>query len=221
MKILKRTDIEAIGNRVYTAYRKLPKIAEQRMICAVDPDILLTDLLGLRVDYKHLSIDRSIYGATSTRAARVLLCKEELPEDLYYLDGKTILIETDLQKDSLMAGKCRFTKCHEASHHIYKMLYPQFYGYNDDETDPVLHFSREPEIRTGIAAAVVAPPPAQSVNRVKPANSCWQYSPSLSISVSISESSNASSTKTTTFSSLPTSSIWSLVNRLPASFVSS
>jgi len=150
VKILKRTDIEAIGNRVYTVYRKLPKIAEQRMICAVDPDILLTDLLGLRVDYKHLSIDRSIYGATSTRAARVLLCKEELPEDLYYLDGKTILIETDLQKDSLMAGKCRFTKCHEASHNIYKMLYPHFYGNNNEGIDPVLHFSREPEKRTGI-----------------------------------------------------------------------
>ena len=150
MKILKRTDIEAIGNRVYAAYQKLPKIAEQRMICAVDPDILLTDLLGLRVDYRHLSIDRRIYGATSTRAVRVMLCQEEFQEDFYFLDGKTILIETDLQKDSLMAGKCRFTKCHEASHHIYKMLYPQFYGYNDDETDPVLHFSREPEKRTGI-----------------------------------------------------------------------
>ena len=46
MKILKRTDIEAIGNRVYTAYRKLPKIAEQNMICAVDPDILLMDMSG-------------------------------------------------------------------------------------------------------------------------------------------------------------------------------
>lgn len=93
MKILKRTDIEAIGNRVYAAYRKLPKIAEQRMICAVDPDILLTDLLGLRVDYKHLSIDRRIYGTTSTRAIRIMLCQQDSQEDLYYLDGKTILIE--------------------------------------------------------------------------------------------------------------------------------
>ena len=96
MKILKRTDIEAIGNRVYTAYRKLPKIAEQNMICAVDPDILLTDLLGPRVDYRHLSIDRRIYGTTSTGAIRVMLCQEDSQEDLYYLDGKTILIETDL-----------------------------------------------------------------------------------------------------------------------------
>ena len=150
MKILKRTDIEAIGNRVYAAYRKLPKIAEQNMICAVDPDILLTDLLGLRVDYRHLSIDRRIYGTTSTGAIRVMLCQEDSQEDLYYLDGKTILIETDLQKDSLMAGKCRFTKCHEANHHIYKMLYPHFYGNNNEGIDPVLHFSREPEKRTGI-----------------------------------------------------------------------
>ncbi len=150
MKILKRTDIEAIGNRVYTAYRKLPKIAEQRMICAVDPDILLTDLLGLRVDYRHLSKDRRIHGTTSTGAINVMLCQDDSQEDFYYLDGKTILIETDLQKDKQMTGKCRFTKCHEASHHIYKMLYPRFYGNNDDETEPVLHFSREPEVRAGI-----------------------------------------------------------------------
>ena len=85
MKILKRTDIEAIGNRVYTAYRKLPKVAEQRMICAVDPDILLTDILGLRVDYRHLSMDRRIYGATSTGAIRVMLCQEDIQEIFYYL----------------------------------------------------------------------------------------------------------------------------------------
>ena len=148
MKILKRTDIEAIGNRVYTAYRKLPQIAEQHMICAVDPDILLTDLLGLRIDYRHLSKDRRIHGVTATRKIGVYLCQDESQDAIYYLDGKTILIEADLQKDTIMTGKCRFTKCHEASHHIYKMLYPRFYGNNDDETEPVLHFSREPEIRT-------------------------------------------------------------------------
>jgi hypothetical protein len=30
------------------------------------------------------------------------------------------------------------------------MLYPHFYGNNNDGIDPVLHFSREPEKRTGI-----------------------------------------------------------------------
>ena len=145
MKILKRTDIEAIGNRIYTAYRKLPQVAEQHMICAVDPDILLPHLLGLDIDYRHISTDRLTFGMTSTEECGVTLFPGDDTCVVYMFDGKTVLIEKDLHTSQNKIGKCNFTKFHEASHHIYKMLYPKYYGYGDDVPHPKLHFSRPTE----------------------------------------------------------------------------
>ena len=148
MKILKRTEIEAIGNRIYEAYLKLPQIASQHIVCRVDPDIILQDLLGLSIEYRHLSWDGLTYGMTSTGEIGVELCPEDESEDFYMFDGKTVLIEKEIRNNPKMIGKCNFTKCHEASHHIYKMLYPLAYGSKGDREAPKVHFSREPQCHT-------------------------------------------------------------------------
>ena len=140
MKQLKRTDIEQIGNRIFNAYRKLPCVLSHGHISRVDPDVVLNCILGVDIQYHHLSEDGLTYGMTSTGELGVSLCDMD---ELFILDGKTVLIEKNMLKNPKMAGRCNFTKCHEASHHIFKMLYPNDYGSENDGTPTKVYFSRE------------------------------------------------------------------------------
>ena len=140
MKQLKRTDIELIGIRIFNAYRKLPCVSSHGHISRVDPDVVLNCILGVDIQYHHLSEDGLTYGMTSTGELGVSLCDMD---ELFILDGKTVLIEKNMLKNPKMAGRCNFTKCHEASHHIFKMLYPNDYGSENDGTPTKVYFSRE------------------------------------------------------------------------------
>jgi len=140
MKQLKRTDIEKIGNRIFNAYRKLPCVSSHGHISRVDPDVVLNCILGIDIQYHHLSEDGQTYGMTSTGELGVELCDMD---ELFILDGKTVLIEKELLQNRKMICRCNFTKCHEASHHIFKMLYPKDYGSENDGTPTKVYFSRE------------------------------------------------------------------------------
>ena len=140
MKQLKRSDIEQIGNRIFNAYKKLPCVSSHGHICRVDPDVILNCILGIDIQYHHLSEDGMTYGMTSTGELGVELCDMD---ELFILDGKTVLIEKNLLKNRKLTGRCNFTKCHEASHHIFKMLYPKDYGSANDGTPTKVYFSRE------------------------------------------------------------------------------
>lgn len=47
-------------------------------------------------------------------------------------------MEKDLKSDVKQTGRCNFTIAHEASHQIFKMLYPREYGA--DPRQPKVHF---------------------------------------------------------------------------------
>ena len=121
--------LDAIADRVLRAYRKLPEVRDGPMLRIV-PDILLRTLLGLDMEYHHLSPDRIVLGATSYGETAIELYDEE--SDLYIFDGKTVLIETDLLADD-QTGRRHFTIVHECCHHILKMLYPRDYAYGQSE----------------------------------------------------------------------------------------
>lgn len=132
MKVLSRADLEAIGARVIRAYAALPGIAGQA-IERVDIDYLCHSLLGLRIDYRHLSKDGVKLGLTSFCKIGVEVFSEEgeteCGEDQFYmLDGKTLLIESELIRDGANIGRRNYTVSHESCHHILKLLYPQDYG---------------------------------------------------------------------------------------------
>lgn len=130
MAYLSRADLEAIGARVIRAYKKLPRIAGQPLEY-VNIDFLIESLLGLRIDYSHLSPDGSTLGLTSFGEIGVEVFSREpgCEEDLYYmLDGKTILIEKDLMAEGANIGRRNYTVSHEGCHHIVKMLYPHDYA---------------------------------------------------------------------------------------------
>lgn len=139
MKCLSRQDIEAIATRVVTAYYKLPELQGQQ-IHRIDPELLLTKVLGLNIEYYHLSRDNSILGATSASEMGIEVFDNDDNEAIYLLDGKTVLVEKDLKDDTTQQGRCNFTIAHEGSHQILKMLYPREYGVNSNSAK--LHFYR-------------------------------------------------------------------------------
>lgn len=141
MRILKRETIEKIGKDIFECYCQLPEVKKDRIIFNVQPDLLIEKLLGFRVDHQHLSLTGDILGITCTEELGIEIYNEDDSEGIYMLDGKTILIEKDLLYDQRRFGQYQYTKCHEASHLIFKMKYPSEYGARPGEL-PKPQFSR-------------------------------------------------------------------------------
>ena len=98
-----QSNLEAIGARVIRAYAALPGVAGQALE-RVDIDYLCHSLLGLQIDYRHLSKDGVKLGLTSFCQIGVEVLPEEGEADygedqFYMLDGKTLLIESELARD--------------------------------------------------------------------------------------------------------------------------
>ena len=72
----------------------------------------LADCLGLSFDYRHLSRDRLTLGLTAFEEGDGVEVFDSPFEEFYVLDGKTMLIEEDLQNDEEKVGRCNFTKTH-------------------------------------------------------------------------------------------------------------
>lgn len=137
MKVLSRANLEAIGARVIRAYAALPGVAGQALE-RVDIDYLCHSLLGLQIDYRHLSKDGVKLGLTSFCQIGVEVLPEEGEADygedqFYMLDGKTLLIESELARDGANIGRRNYTVSHECCHHILKLLFPRDYGIQTKE----------------------------------------------------------------------------------------
>ena len=126
MRRLSRKDIEGIAARVIAAYKNMP-VNEGKVLNKVDPELLVHGLLGLNIEYKHLSLDGSILGLTSFGDLGIQVYDDD-EDDIYFLDSQTVLIERDLRENAEKHGRCNFTIMHEGSHQIYKMLFPRDYG---------------------------------------------------------------------------------------------
>lgn len=120
MKHLSRFDIEAIADKYVQAYMALPDVRNTQ-IYRIDPELLLEKVLGLNVEYQHLSYDGSILGMTSFTEMGVQVFEDDDNEAFFFLDGKTVLVEKDLNFDSKLKGRKNFTLMHEGSHQIFMM----------------------------------------------------------------------------------------------------
>lgn len=126
MPYLTRNEIERIAQRVVSAYCKLP-VHEGYSCRSIDPSILATDLLGLKVEYHALSPAGNIHGLTVFSDAEIIIYDNPEEPENYPLDGKTILVERKLIENYAYYGRWHFTVAHEASHQIYRLLYPKEY----------------------------------------------------------------------------------------------
>ena len=128
MVCLSRNDIERIGERVVQAYKRLP-IFEGKRIYNISPTILIEQLLKLKIEYGHLSLDRLTLGMTIPRSCGEVEIYNACDEtEMYLLDGRTILIEQDLRDDISQKGRFNMTQAHEAGHHILELLFPGEYS---------------------------------------------------------------------------------------------
>lgn len=125
---ISRKGIEAIAIRVTDAYKKMD-VLKNEDVNRIDPELLCTNLLKLKVDYHHLSKNGTILGLTSYNSCEIEIYDKDSQSLMYDLDGKTILVESDL-KSADTIGRCNFTLAHEASHQIFNILYPKEYGVN-------------------------------------------------------------------------------------------
>lgn len=123
MSYLSRNDLEKIATRVFNDYKHLPQFADQP-VEYVDPEILACGLCGLHIDHFHLSKDGSTLGMTAFKEVGVELYDDSGQPCFYFLDGKTLLIETDLKNDPALCGRYHFTVAHETAHQILAGLHP-------------------------------------------------------------------------------------------------
>ena len=135
MKNLSYKDIEGIAEQVFALYKELPEIKD-KPVYRVEPELLLEKLLGLKTRYFHMTLDSSVLGLTSYGDIE-LFFNNGLDENSYKLDGKTVLIESDLN-DDFHKGRRNFTIMHEGAHHILRIVYPTEY----DTNFPTVHYHK-------------------------------------------------------------------------------
>lgn len=127
MPRLSRRSIEAIANRIVTAYKKLP-ILQGQQPDMVQPELLAHDLLGLTTEYHSLSRNGSILGLTACGEVDVRIYDDPRHPEYFHLDGRTLLIDQELVKEGANKGRFHFTLAHETCHQVFKMLFPGEYA---------------------------------------------------------------------------------------------
>ena len=85
-----------------------------------------TDNLGITLATKLTDVINETMNDPTEMGVQVF--EEDDNEAFFFLDGKTVLVEKDLNFDSKLKGRKNFTLMHEGSHQIFKMLFPNDYG---------------------------------------------------------------------------------------------
>ena len=125
MPRLSRNDIERISERVYAAYRKLPEVADKRVL-RISPDLMLK-LVGLRIEHCHLLVSGIIVGVSCSSGHYIRVYDSEDEKESFCLDEKTVIVDKELHDDKKRRGMYNFTVMHEISHQVLKMLFPGEY----------------------------------------------------------------------------------------------
>lgn len=125
MFYLSRNDIEQIAERTISQY-KTSFVPEHHLCYNVDPSELAT-LLGFRIAYVNITRDGSILGQTSCGCVWTPIVGPNGEDYLFYLDGKTILVEERLLRDTKSIGRKNFTIAHELAHQIINREYHNMY----------------------------------------------------------------------------------------------
>ena len=158
MPYLTKSKMEEIANRVLNAYWLLPE-AEAETATRVIPELLAQEIVGLTIEYWHLSPDMSILGQTACQPGYIEVADGQGNLRSVFMTGRKILIEHNLLNDPTQFGRHNFTVMHETCHQIFKILFPQAYLQN------MVHFCRSTsekgdweEWRTNFLASAILMP---------------------------------------------------------------
>lgn len=123
MAYLSWKDIERIGCDIIFEYKR-KHVPEKRMCYTVDP-MQLAEMLGYQVDFAYLSKKGNILGLTSIDEVCVSVLDSEMQVMMYYLDGRSILIDERLRNDPRIVGRLNFSIVHEVAHQILDRMFPE------------------------------------------------------------------------------------------------
>ena len=123
MAYLSWKDIEQIGNDIIAEYKKR-YVPEKRLCYSIDP-MQLASMLGYQVDFAYLSRKGRVLGLTSVDEVCVTIYDSNMDEMMYYLDGRSILVDERLHYDPRVAGRRNFSILHEVAHQILDRMYPE------------------------------------------------------------------------------------------------
>lgn len=126
MAYLSRDDIECVAEPIIEQYKRT-FVPERHMCYTVDPAQLAV-LLGYQIEFVRITKDGSILGQTSSGNIWTTVYDADMNEVLFFLDGRTILIEERLLTTPRCVGRKNFTIAHELAHQIINRQFPEMYG---------------------------------------------------------------------------------------------
>lgn len=126
MAYLSRADLDSFAERILCDFVKVEH-PKGHLCYNVDP-IRLARFYGYNIVYVTITREGSILGQTSTGKMWTPIIDEDGNDILFYLDGKTILIDKRLAKDPKCIGRRNFTIAHELAHQFINRAFPEVYG---------------------------------------------------------------------------------------------
>ena len=125
MAYLSRNDIEKIADCVIHQYKQ--RYVPERHMCYMVDACELAEMLGLKIEYVHITKDGSILGQTSSGRIWTEIFDDDMNKVFFELDGSTILVDKRLLSNPKIAGRKNFTIAHEIAHQIINRQYPEMY----------------------------------------------------------------------------------------------
>ena len=126
MAYLSRDDLDNFAERVLCDFLKA-EYPKGHICYNVDPT-RLAQFYGFSILYVTITRDGSVLGQTSIGEMWTPIIDSNGNDILFFLDGKTILIDERLTKDPKCHGRRNFTIAHELAHQFINRAYPEICG---------------------------------------------------------------------------------------------
>ena len=120
-----KRQLEELALGFVNKYYEVQKKRGFKEVKKIEPEIMLRDVLGLDIQYHHLSLDNSIIGYTIGSNIEIEVFDNEITTSVP-LDGNTVFIESNLRRGN--TGRRNFTIMHEGAHQIFFKFFPAFYN---------------------------------------------------------------------------------------------
>ena len=127
MAYLSRNNIDNLAERILCDFVK-SEYPNGHLCHNIDP-VKLAQFYGFDIVYVTITRDGSILGQTSIDEMWTTVVDSDGNEALFYLDGKTILIDKRLQNPKCN-GRRNFTIAHELAHQFINRTFPDLYGFD-------------------------------------------------------------------------------------------
>lgn len=126
MAYLSREDLDSFAERILCDFVKT-EYPKGHICYNIDPT-RLAQFYGFNILYVTITRDGSILGQTSIGEMWTPIVDPDGNDVLFYLDGKTILIDRRLENDPRCYGRRNFTIAHELAHQFINRTYPEVYA---------------------------------------------------------------------------------------------